>query len=188
MNNDKCGYMILTPTPEHNGGMWCADVYPCSKHGEWDNRKAYDTLTKALENPPEPNEALKKIFETIGARYKWDTPFTGILKEYSGFIHAGVARQLQSAHEGEIERVTHCHKDMGDGSICTCKLDCHLHDWRYGDEEKAKLLQSLISEVDGLQQYDMEIWPGEDSWITKQEKGEYVMLDDILALLRKRLK
>ena len=30
----RCGYMILTPTPEHNGGMWCAEPKPCRLHGE----------------------------------------------------------------------------------------------------------------------------------------------------------
>lgn len=31
----ECGFMILTPTPEHGGGMWCAELYPCKKHGDW---------------------------------------------------------------------------------------------------------------------------------------------------------
>lgn len=34
-STEKCDYMILTPTPDHNGGMWCAENYPCKKHGEW---------------------------------------------------------------------------------------------------------------------------------------------------------
>lgn len=32
--NDRCGYMILTPTPEHGGGMWCAEEKPCKRHPE----------------------------------------------------------------------------------------------------------------------------------------------------------
>lgn len=29
---ETCGFMILTPTPEHNGGMWCAENKPCRYH------------------------------------------------------------------------------------------------------------------------------------------------------------
>lgn len=34
---EKCKFMILTPHYDngHNGGMWCAEEYPCEKHGEW---------------------------------------------------------------------------------------------------------------------------------------------------------
>ncbi len=32
---EKCGFMILTPTPLHNGGLWCAENYPCKNHGAW---------------------------------------------------------------------------------------------------------------------------------------------------------
>lgn len=28
----ECGRMILTPTPLHNGGMWCAERLPCRFH------------------------------------------------------------------------------------------------------------------------------------------------------------
>lgn len=27
-----CGHMILTPSPLHNGGMWCAEKLPCKFH------------------------------------------------------------------------------------------------------------------------------------------------------------
>lgn len=30
-----CNFMIMTPTPLHNGGMWCAEPYPCKRHGKW---------------------------------------------------------------------------------------------------------------------------------------------------------
>lgn len=29
---ETCGHMILTPTPEHNGGLWCAEKKPCKIH------------------------------------------------------------------------------------------------------------------------------------------------------------
>lgn len=32
---EKCKFMILTPSPEHNGGMWCSEEYPCKQHGKW---------------------------------------------------------------------------------------------------------------------------------------------------------
>ncbi|MFA6314966.1 MAG: class I SAM-dependent methyltransferase [Candidatus Paceibacterota bacterium] len=32
---ETCEYMIMTPSPLHNGGMWCAEPYPCKFHGEW---------------------------------------------------------------------------------------------------------------------------------------------------------
>lgn len=32
LSEGKCGHMILTPTPEHNGGMWCAEKKPCKYH------------------------------------------------------------------------------------------------------------------------------------------------------------
>lgn len=48
-----CGFMILTPTPVHNGGMWCAEPYPCKHHGEWkDHLKtpAVSTFTNSVKN------------------------------------------------------------------------------------------------------------------------------------------
>lgn len=45
-----CRYMILTPTPLHNGGMWCAENYPCKTHGKWrDNQGTWTTTS----TPPE---------------------------------------------------------------------------------------------------------------------------------------
>lgn len=36
---EKCGYMILTPTPLHNGGLWCNNNVPCPAHGDWKKLK-----------------------------------------------------------------------------------------------------------------------------------------------------
>lgn len=43
----KCGYMILTPHYDsgHNGGMWCAEDYPCPRHGEWEKNKQTPVTT-----------------------------------------------------------------------------------------------------------------------------------------------
>lgn len=32
--NCVCGVMMLTPTPEHDGGMWCAEKKPCVFHSK----------------------------------------------------------------------------------------------------------------------------------------------------------
>lgn len=29
-----------------------------------------------------------------------------------------------------LEKITHCQKPIEGDSICGCKLDCHIHDWR----------------------------------------------------------
>ena len=56
---EECGFMILTPTPIHNGGMWCAESYPCKQHGEWrkDAGKTVDITyaTKLYEEKKEQN-------------------------------------------------------------------------------------------------------------------------------------
>lgn len=49
--NELCGYMILTPTPEHNGGMTCAERLPCKYHtrGFTFDKKHNDEMIKGLD-------------------------------------------------------------------------------------------------------------------------------------------
>ncbi len=51
------------------------------------------------------------------------------------------------------------------------------------DEARLQRDRELLKMIEGLQQYDMESWPDEDSWITPQEKGDYIRLDDVQKLL-----
>ena len=51
----KCGYMILTPTPLHNGGMWCAEEKPC----KWHNIIEPETVTTIFQDPA-PKESLRE--------------------------------------------------------------------------------------------------------------------------------
>lgn len=45
----------------------------------------------------------------------------------------------QQKHREELQKALVCGKEFSDGSICGCKLDCHLHDWRQRDElQKAR--------------------------------------------------
>ncbi|MES2060235.1 MAG: hypothetical protein V4438_04360 [Patescibacteria group bacterium] len=32
LDEEKCNHMILTPSPEHNGGAWCYENKPCPWH------------------------------------------------------------------------------------------------------------------------------------------------------------
>lgn len=47
----KCGFMILTPTPEHNGGMWCAENVPCRWHNYKKEPSATVTSTDNMACP-----------------------------------------------------------------------------------------------------------------------------------------
>ena len=55
MSNKKelCEYMILTPHYDngHNGGMWCAEEYPCSMHGLW-KKDISELITTSASTPP----------------------------------------------------------------------------------------------------------------------------------------
>lgn len=51
----------------------------------------------------------------------------------------------------QLQKALTCGKDMGDGSICGCKLDCHLHDWRQREEiQKAReeAVDELLTDID----------------------------------------
>lgn len=107
----------------------------------------------------------KKFLIDAVKQFNLSTPFTGILKEYSGFIHAGVARQLQSAHEREI------------------------------DKAKGELLQSLIKEVEELKEPKFDTFSAQFAWKKKNRgtandhfnEGCDLTVNHVLALLRKRL-
>jgi len=49
----KCGFMLLTPHYDsgHNGGMWCAEDYPCRLHGEWRKYQTKPITTSASTTP-----------------------------------------------------------------------------------------------------------------------------------------
>ena len=42
---ETCGFMVMTPNLLHNGGMWCAEDYPCKTHGKWKDREIKSTTT-----------------------------------------------------------------------------------------------------------------------------------------------
>lgn len=51
---EECKFQILSPHYDngHNGGMWCAEKYPCKRHGDW---KALQSVSSV--NPSEKQEA-----------------------------------------------------------------------------------------------------------------------------------
>lgn len=54
----------------------------------------------------------------------------------------------------QLQKALRCGKDMGDGSVCGCKLDCHLHDWRQRDElQKAR--QDWLREIEEVMRVDI---------------------------------
>jgi hypothetical protein len=48
-SQEECKFMILTPSPEHNGGMWCAEKYPCKNHGSWKDKD----IKSAMQSKPQ---------------------------------------------------------------------------------------------------------------------------------------
>ena len=57
---------------------------------------------------------------------------------------------MEKETEKEIEKITHCQKDVEHGkAICSVKLDCHLHDWRQ-HEELEYYKRTLQEELDKM--------------------------------------
>lgn len=59
---DKCGFMILTPTPLHNGGAWCSEKYPCTHHGEWRDKAIESVITTSQTMPEEWEKRFDEKF------------------------------------------------------------------------------------------------------------------------------
>lgn len=61
---------------------------------------------------------------------------------------------IRSLLETELTQALTCNKPLPDGSICRCKLDCHLHDWRQRDQidqvltDKVEQIRGEIEEIE----------------------------------------
>ena len=60
---EECKFQILSPHYDngHNGGMWCAEPYPCKRHGDWKALKAVSSV-----NPPSEKQEEKKYISYGG--------------------------------------------------------------------------------------------------------------------------
>ncbi len=62
-SSDLCNFMIMTPTPLHNGGVWCAEKYPCERHGKWRDNKVSDVIKSSCELTSDIDELKNSIIE-----------------------------------------------------------------------------------------------------------------------------
>lgn len=60
--DELCRYMILTPNPLHNGGAWCAEKYPCERHGLWKSQEIEATITMTNTKEPSWEEEFEEKF------------------------------------------------------------------------------------------------------------------------------
>ena len=76
----------------------------------------------------------------------------------------------------ELQKALRCGKDMGDGSICGCKLDCHLHDWRQREQIQIARHDWLREEIVKLE--GMKVTPEHNSECLNNEVPEYCDCDN----------
>lgn len=112
--NDKkeCGYMILTPSPQHNGGMWCAELYPCKQHGEWRERQAVamksaQTVQRCLCNAQGKNNFNHHTSDRCwweAVQGSWEEKWEELRRQHSfqtmPWANAFIRKQLITARQG----------------------------------------------------------------------------------------
>ena len=69
-----------------------------------------------------------------------------ILDKGNEWFENFVSSKLAESYALGAKNTQYCNKELPDGSICQCKLDCHLHDWR----QKQAVVDFIQEEKDRL--------------------------------------
>jgi hypothetical protein len=94
-------------------------------------------------------EQLRKEFEQQFGDFSKKTPLWKGNKPPNG-------NEIADWWIKKIEKLTHCQKLVENGTaICTCKLNCHLHDWRQKDFTRA-VLATLKEKIEKLESFASE--------------------------------
>lgn len=95
--------------------------------------------------------------------HDYHKPFEETEAEYQRVMKSIAGEIIQTLHH-QLQKALTCGKELPDGSICGCKLDCHLHDWRQRDEvQKAR--------HDWLREEIVKLKDRQRGWLGKEEDG-----------------